>query len=206
MLILLLACGSEEIACREGTTLAADGHCYPPLLERDPRLEDLIASWPACEPTPGPDTIDLVGGCASQVCAGMTYDEMVAEIGPGDCQTTNFDARQVYCTWEQLGIDGLFRDTNEDEVPNEDAETDRIHVFRPSTAATIDGLGVDATLSCYFDVLGNPEILQYVDAGGTLLPEAFIWDRYGLRAYDETAAGGVARPDGYVDEIYLYGQ
>lgn len=206
MLILLLACGPEEVACREGTTLAADGHCYPPLLDRDPRLSDVIDALPECEPPPGPDAIDLAAGCASEVCAGMTYDEMVAVIGPGSCRTTNFDDRQVYCTWAEQGIDGLFRDDDEDEVPNHDSETERIHVFRPSTAATIDGIGVDATLSCFFDVLGNPEILQYVDAGGTLAPESFIWDRYGLRAYDETAAGGVGQPDGYMDELYLFGQ
>lgn len=205
MLILLLACGSEDIACREGTTLADDGHCYPPL-DTDPDLADVIAALPACAPAPGPGEIDLTGGCALGACAGMTYAEIVAAIGPGDCRTTNFDARQVYCTWAELGIDGLFRDADEDDVPDEGVITERIHLFRPSTAATGDGIGVDATLACFFDVLGNPEVLQYVDRGGELLPDSFIWDRYGLRAYDQTAAGGVARPDGYMDDLYLYGQ
>ena len=204
--LFLIACAPPETECREGTTLAEDGHCYPPLLDQAPRIEDVIAGLPACEPATGPGAIDLVGGCAYGACARQLYVDMVDAIGTGSCATTNFSATQVYCTWSDWGVDALFADADQDDVPDANARNERIHLFRPSSAATNEGVGVDANLACIFDSLGIPEDMYVIDSGGELAIDSLVYEAYGLTVLDRTAAGGVARPDGFVDDLYLYGQ
>lgn len=205
LVLLLIACGNTDTSCREGTTLAEDGHCYPPLLDQAPRLEDVIAGLPDCEPATGPGEIDLIGGCVYGVCVGQTYLEMVDVLGEARCYRNNA-ALPIYCEWEDWGLDARFADDDDDDLADDDSGTDRLHLFRPSTAATPDGIGVDANLACFFDGLGSPDRIEVTDRGGVLAMDGLIFDRYGLRAFDETGPGGRSGADGYLDDLYLYGQ
>ncbi len=205
---LVSGCGGEQ-QCREGTTLQADGHCYPPLLEFPPQFDDAVDALPACEPLPIDDAhpIDVIRGCVSGACAGDTFPEMLDALGDDvECVTTSFDNEQVYCTWESLGIDGLFEDDDRDDVPDDGARTDRIHAFPPAPAATLDGVGVGANTACFFDHLGNPDRLNLVDVGGELMVRDLLYDRFGLQAFDLGSDDDSGRPNGYVDNLYLFGE
>lgn len=206
--LLLLACSSnDEPLCREGTTLAEDGHCYPPLMEFPPQLDDAVAALPDCEPVDGSDDlpIDIARGCASGVCAGDTFDDMVAALGPIDCVTTTFDNQQVYCTWPELGIDALFVDDDRNSIPDPTRRTDRIRLFPPHAGATVDGVGIGANIRCFIDSLGNPERMNLVDVAGQLTIRDLLYDSFGLLAFDQGFDDDSSLPNGYVDNMYLYG-
>lgn len=207
-LLSTIACGPADPAdqCREGTTLAEDGHCYPPLLVVPPDIQDAIAALPVCDPVSGPGFIDLARGCANGACANDDYEEFVAALGEeGECVTRSNNATQVICTWEELGIDGIFQDDDEDDVPDENARTSRIHLFTPYYGQTEDGVGIGANLACFFDFLGTPDELLYTDQGGQLMIEMMDYGVYGLEAYDWGDDDESGVPNGYIDHMYLTG-
>ncbi|MEZ4323293.1 MAG: hypothetical protein R3F61_37865 [Myxococcota bacterium] len=208
VLFLLLGCDAGETPCREGTSLHEDGHCYPPLLEFPPLLDDAVAALPECEPVDGGEehVIDIARGCASGACADDTFVEMVEALGDEVvCVTTTFDNKQVYCTWEALGVDGLFLDDDRDTVPDANRRTDRIHLFPPYPGSTADGVGIGANVSCFIDSLGHPDRMVVYDVGGELMVRDLLYDQYGLSAYDQGTDDESGLPNGYVDNMYLYG-
>ncbi|MCB9674073.1 MAG: hypothetical protein H6737_03095 [Alphaproteobacteria bacterium] len=209
VLFLLLGCEGGDPVCREGTALHDDGHCYPPLLEFPPQIDDALDALPACEPLPveGAPPIDIGRGCASGACANDTFAQMVTALGDDvDCVTTTFDAELVYCTWGELGIDGLFEDDDRDDEPDPGARTDRIHLFPPYTGATIDGVGIGANVACFLDSLGHPERLLLADVGGEMMVREMFYDGIGMVAQDLGADDDSGLPNGFVDHMYLYGQ
>lgn len=208
--LVALGCGSRDSdapVCREGTTLQADGHCHPPIAQFPPSLRDALEALPACEPAgPGP-AIDVARGCANAACAGDLYADMVEALGDQvTCATAAQDVRLVYCTWEELGIDGLFRDEDQNRVPDAQARTDRIHLFVGHLGALPGGGGIASNLSCFVDELGVPSRMNTVDVAGHLLIRELIYDELGLFAYDLGDDDESGLPNGYVDNIYLYGQ
>lgn len=203
-LLLILGCAEDSgDPCRTGTERANDGHCYPTDLGPRITLRDALGD---CNRISNNGAIDIASGCASGACAGATYVAIVEALGePGVCTTTPFSLDQVYCTWADLGIDTLFPDENRDRVPDTNRTTPRVRVFPPNATGTVDGLGLGASAACFFDVLGPPSDLRFVDVGGDLRVSALAYDEYGLEAYDFGDDDRSGRPDGRIDNLYLYG-
>lgn len=209
-LLPLLGCGSSDpdaVICREGTTLEADGHCHPPPLSFPPTLEGALDALGPCEPAGGAGELDVARGCANGACAGDRFTDMVEALGEEvTCATASHDPKFVYCTWDSLGVDGLFRDDDENDVPDPQARTDRVHLFGPHVGSTVEGAGVGATIPCFVDSLGYPTRFAGVDVGGTLILRELIYDDYGVFAYDLGDDDGTGLPNGYIDNVYLYGE
>lgn len=202
----LLACtdGREPFACRPGFDLAADGHCYPPIVQ-DIDVEDVLASLPPCgEPATANGAIDLESGCVEAVCVGATEPEITLAMGYDPVCVPTGSATKVYCTWAP-SIEGMFADADADAWADPEATNERVHLFPGYTGGTIDGLGIGVPPSCFVDVLGSPDWIAFRDVGGNLLIQDMSWDRYGLNAYDWGWDDGSGVPDGNLDNLYLYG-
>lgn len=208
-LLVAIGCGSrdsDEPVCREGTELQADGHCHPPLAEFPPSLRDALEALPACVPAPEGGEIELGRGCANGACALDTFDDMRDALGDAvTCETASQDNRLVYCTWEEMGIDGLFRDDDQNDVPDAGARTDRIHLLVGYEGRTPGGAGIASNLACWVDELGVPDRLNSVDVGGALVVRELLWDDYGVFAYDVGDDDESGQPNGWIDNVYLYG-
>lgn len=208
-LLIALGCSDADPdapVCRAGTTLEADGHCYPPMPSFPPSVRDAVEALPACEPAGGIGEIDVARGCAGGACAGMRYVEWVDALGDSaTCATASHDARFVYCTWAELGVDGLWRDEDQDRSPDPAARTDRIHLFGPHVGATPEGAGIGSNLACLVDELGLPDRMNVVNVAGQLMIRELVWDGFGVFAYDLGDDDRSGLPNGYLDRLYLYG-
>lgn len=205
--MLVTACAPEAAdPCREGFDLAADGHCYqPPPPFPEPDFTDALEHLPRCEPLPGIGTVDLELACADGACAQMTFPETEAALGEaGDCATTPWNAERLYCTWPR-GLEGLWEDLDRDGVPDTDAPNERIHLYPPYDGATLEGLGVGVNPRCFVDQLGTPDTMLVVDVSGTLHVQDLIFDRYGVQVYDWGWDDDSNRPNGLLDNLYLFG-
>lgn len=204
----LLACSEEpdEQPCREDFERAPDGHCYPPVDAReDLDFKDAFDELPDCEPGSTDGRLDLLDGCASGICIGMTVDQSISATDRWPvCRTTSFSATTLYCTWN-LGIEALFADLDEDGWPDPGAGTTRLRVYGGYSGGTEEGLGVPVRPSCFIDALGYPDRTVLRDVGGQQLIYEMAWDRYGLVAYDLGTDDGSGRPNGVLDNLYLYG-
>ena len=140
----------------------------------DPTVADVLDALAACEPLPGDGRIDLERACADDACASMTYDEMNAALGEdGDCM--GWTPTQVKCTWSN-GIYRLFADADDDDIPDEDFESGVLWLDVPYDGATLDGLGVDVPLSCFIEVLGYPQHLDFYGWNGDYSVSHMQWD------------------------------
>ena len=204
----MLACSADDanVPCRDGFDRADDGHCYPPLSDDAPSFEDVLSSMPYCALLPaGNGLIDLELGCASGVCVGMDYFETNAVLHTeGDCTVASWSDQSQYCTWD-IGLQGLFTDEDVDGIPDEGAGNERVRVYSPYAGATEHGLGAGINPRCYVDTLGQPSEVLLVDIGGVLYIEDLIYDDYGLSTYDWGTDDDSDRPNGVIDNVYLYG-
>jgi len=199
-------CGPRltELPCREGFTRAADGHCYPPPTEfTTVDLDAAVANLPACEIRASPFLIDLDSGCALGMCPGDLFEESVATFGSGyTCFTANGDA---YCGWEEVGVEGRWDDDDEDGQPDPKAFNQRVHLTRDAVVATSEGLGTDASMSCFIDTLGHPDRMTVIDTVDGLAIEFMDYDDAGMLVYDTVDRNDIFGPDGFVDDLFLYG-
>jgi hypothetical protein len=204
LLLALLAC-TPDVTCADGFTLGADGLCY----ERTPAgapptVDDVLATLPACAPVIGDGRIDLGAGCAAGACVGATYAEVSAALGaPGHCDTdaseyAGVTTSQVYCAWDiRVGV--YFADDDRDGVADARAVANGIYAFSGFEGATIDGLGFDAGLGCFLDVLGAPDGVSLVRSGADWSVSAAWWTEAGLSWVDG------AEPDGRASRLLLTG-
>jgi hypothetical protein len=199
---LFLACAVEEIPCRDGFERDNDGHCYQ---EEVPTIKNALENLPDCEPVGGDGAIDLINGCASGACPNMTYPTINEILGEeGDCNTSSWDKDYLICEWT-IGLDIGYDDKDEDDVPDSNALSDRIHLYPPYMGGTIRGIGVEANPRCFVDELGMPSYIGWVEVGTELLIRDFIYEHWGMWTYDRGRYDSTDRPNGYIDEIYLYG-
>jgi hypothetical protein len=200
--------GSEDAEpCRDGFELASDDHCYPPPTPwPEPDIHDALDTLPPCESESPDGAIDIANGCADGACVGMAAPEISAILDTEpDCTVASWNDAKQYCLWP-MGIEGLFDDEDEDGMPDDEAPTERIHLVPPYAGQTEEGSGVAVNVSCYLDDLGYPDVIVYHDVGGTLMVQDLIYDRYGLKAYDWGDDNDTNRPDGRIDNLYLYGE
>jgi hypothetical protein len=160
-MMFLLACVQPE-PCPAGSARRDDGLCYAETtFAAEAGAGDLLASLPACTHTEGDGRLDLFGGCADSGCAGDSYATLGSIYGvPGDCTSwgwteTHPDVVASSCAWDN-GVAGRFPAVPSGDVyvPDPDAAGLRFWVDESWTGSTVDGLGPDAELSCFLDVLG----------------------------------------------------
>jgi len=206
-LVSAAGCGGEpeeEVPCREGFERAADGRCYPPPeLFTTVDLDAAVANLPDCEPRLAAFELDLDSGCARGLCPGQTFDDAVQLLGSGyTCFAANGDA---YCEWEALGLEGRWDDDDDDTVPDPKATNQRVHLTPQAEVATADGLGADASISCFFEVLGHPDSLTVIDTSEGLAIQLLDYDDAAILVYDTVDRNEQPGPDGYVDDLFVYG-
>lgn len=192
MLILLAAC----VTCPEGQVADQNGFCVADgtstgeggdgLVE----WEELYASWPTCEPLTAGTSLDLVTGCASDVCVGMTLAEATEILGTPSCEGDT-------CEWTN-GIAADF-----DGTPQDGTLIEQLVVDDPYQGADGDGLGLGAGLRCFAEVFGPPTAVDFWGADGTYAPWGVFWAEAGLHVFDIDAITGDR--DWRVDTIYFEG-
>lgn len=201
--VSLLACApsSGDPACREGYTLEADGHCYPPA-DPPPDLQEAIDALPACEPRKPLGSWDAYSGCADDLCPDRSF--VVADLtATVESECIDLGDGNFACNWR--GAEGVFADADADGAPDPDAITPYVHLRADYPGATDTGLGVGVPMSCYFDQFGNPNEIHVWLLAGELRVRQLDYDFLGLYVYDTLTDDGDAYPDGVVDDVYHYG-
>jgi hypothetical protein len=198
--VILAGCGTEEVVCRDGFTLSEDGHCYG---DSATIIDDALHELPACEPVGGDGAIDLTLGCASGACVGMSV-EQINEVLVEEAACSRHSNETARCKWS-IGIDATFSDSDEDNIPNDGTPAQRIHLFPPYAGGTQFGVGIEANPRCFVDELGMPSWVAFTQVGSELLIQDLVYSDFGLWSYDRGSYDGSGRPNGYIDEIYLYG-
>lgn len=203
LLLALLGCASESTAtCAEGFALRGDGLCYEDAAEPpgDSGSEALLADA-ECVRGPSDGRIDVDTACVDGVCAGAPFATIVERFGESRC--ASLFPGFLECTWPN-GVGGAFDDYDEDGAPDEHAFAWGLYVQAPFDGGTTDGIGVGATMGCFFETFGEPDEAEMAWADGEWSVTAVAFDRLGLYAYD-WAGPYDGRPDGKVDYIALYG-
>lgn len=205
LLPLFAACAAESSAtCADGFALRGDGLCYEEAVtpEDDTGAPDaLVAAGGECIPGATDGRIDVTAACVDGVCAGERFDTIDGRFGEASCAA--LFPGFLECTWPN-GIGGAFDDYDEDGVPDEHAFAWGMYVQAPFDGGTRDGIGVGASMSCFFDAFGEPDQAEMAWADGEWSVTAVAFDLLGLYAYDLGGAYG-GGPDGKVDYIALYG-
>lgn len=223
MFIWLLACTVQPEACDPGLTRGEDGDCHTEDAATDTApddtdtedtgapasIEDVLDALPACEPASDDGRLDLDAGCADGICSYMTYEEIVAGTGDeGDCdsyyyRSGSYEFGGVSCAFD--GVSVSFDDEDVDGIPDEGSYTYGVSVDAPFDGGTVDGLGIDASMSCFVEALGYPDSVSFAVSGRDWGIRSASWSDHGVYAYDYYDARGNYEPDTYVDGISTYG-
>ncbi|MCO4744815.1 MAG: hypothetical protein KC912_08500 [Proteobacteria bacterium] len=206
-LFSLVGC-ADGLVCGEGTA-EANGECIAldtgEVPGDDPAVLDLLDALPDCVAASTDGSIDLVAGCVGTGCIGDTLAELDAAYGEtANCTTYSSLFSNVFCDWSN-GVSTSFADEDEDGEVDVGAVAGSLSVDAPYAGGTTTGLGIDANMRCFVDVLGMPDTVEYAEkADGT----------YGLRSmnyYDEGLFvddlwnGANYEPDGSVDGLFIMG-
>ena len=197
---LIAACGAEEELdpCREGTSLADDGHCYPTYA---PTVYEALLSLPECDPISLEGNIDFQTGCVGTGCAGMTFEQLNNAFGEyAPCDTSG--SGYVECSWS-LGIAAIFEDEDSNLVPDSGSQCSWLLLDDPATGASLRGTGIGANPRCAVDELGPPTYASVYIDGETTLVRYLAYESVGAYFYDLVNADGEEMSDGIIEEIYL---
>lgn len=199
VVFLSLAGCADGLVCGAGT-LEEEGVCSAQEVDAtDPTMGDLLDTLPECGVTTGDGSLDLVTGCLGSACVGQTLSELEAAFG--ETAVCSSFSTTVFCEWTH-GVSTGFDDDGTG-IANPTAISTYLSLRTPNDAATLDGLGVGASMSCFLDALGLPETLSYEEAGGS-------YELVGLNYYDAGVfvsddGGFIAPPDGQADDLFFFG-
>jgi hypothetical protein len=194
MLLFLMAC----------TPTCEDGQVNDPITGdcvntwSDPTTpEEALAALAECEyATPG-SGLDLIAGCVDDACVGMTLGEFEAELGAADeCDANIFEDELIGCEWDS-GVFASFLGDN-GALP-EDGEATMVAARHNYNGSDPDGLALNISLTCYLDVLGEPDDIDYTETDAGLSPWHTQWD--GVAAFTDFFGDNY----GEVTSLYLHG-
>lgn len=194
------ACGVEDDPepCREGTSLADDGHCYPSYI---PTVYDALLHLPECDPVSLDGNIDFQSGCVGSGCVGMTFIQLNNAFGEyAPCDSVGGD--YVECTWS-LGIIASFEDEDDNLEPDSGSQCSGLLLTDSATGASLRGTGIGANPRCAVDELGPPNYASVYIDGETTFVRYLAYEEVGAYFYDLVDETGAAMPDGIIEEIYL---
>ena len=124
----------------------------------------LVEQQPPCDPISAPEvTLDLDEGCYRGACAGMTYAEISEALGEeGALDVTVCDGGGgprgfIVADWSAAGVSASFFDNDADGVPDEGQAASGLRLQAPASGATVEGLGLGASMSCFINAHGNPD-------------------------------------------------
>jgi hypothetical protein len=223
--LVLLACGSdpEPVDCADGFEQRDDGLCYEivsddtdpgdtdPPDDEPPTLDDVLAGLPECEGGYDDGRLDLRDGCADGACVGMTYEQFAEALGDaGDCYTYSFEidgTKYGYysCSWPN-GVSSDWSDDDGDGLPDEGDRAYGVSVGLPFDGGTAEGLSLDTTAACWIAALGEPSRATFTAAeDGDWLLTGLSYPEDGVYVYDSYDKYGDYQPDGWIDNLTLYG-
>lgn len=222
-------CYGAAAPCADGFVREADGNCYAEAEDADddtgdgddtggdtgptdpdtgaPDLDDLLDPHRDCAPMEASDRLDLDAGCVDGACVGMTKAEVDAALGAATCAAGDGAA---LCYWGQLGgVRAWLDDLDGDGVADADATVAEWLVYTPYDGSTADGLGIEASLGCWLQALGDPDLVvwrQDHTDGGWYLYE-LEWFGPDVSVVDFTDRGWVNMdaPDGLPDILTFSG-
>ena len=182
---LLLACVGDE---------ADSGEDDAPLPTLDPLLDGLSR----CEPGAADGRLDLDAGCAEGVCMGMSAEEVAGALGTPTCVDLAFDA---VCT-HGGGITVAYADDDGDALPDEGAHAYVLALTAPWDGGTSGGLACDATMRCFPEQLGTPDVVAW-QRTEAWQPSAMVWNAWFLTVEDRGDAEGGGEADGHPETLTL---
>lgn len=151
---------------------------------------DPLDSLPPCEPLEPDGRVDLREGCVDGGCAWMSAGELEPVWGRASCARSS-STPTVLCAWAS-GVWAAFDDRDDNGLPDRDVPARLLFLDPPFDGATLDGLGVGASLSCFVDVLGPPDAVDLTDEGAGWVVRSMAWSVDGVAVYDHRGEGRAA--------------
>lgn len=178
--------------------------------EEPTTLDDVLADLDACTPTIADGRLDLIEGCADGFCVGDTLLEAQTLFGGPDDTTVYFITYESYTytnvtlRWDS-GLAVTFDDDDADGLLEPSNRAQGLSLELPWSGGTEDGLGLGASVSCFFDALGTPDNLDFWPSGEGYRLNYAWWSRLSLSIGDSSLNGtgedGIS--DGLVDRISM---
>lgn len=192
ILLLAIACGPTLPDCEEGQHITADGACAD-----DPPIEG-SEHFPACEPEPASDRINVRAGCADGACNDADFPTINDALGE-DGLCDNDIGGLSFCSWLGDTLHSFFQDDDGDGLPDTGATASGIYLYPGYDGTTEEGLGVGVSLACWVDTYGYTDEVEYAidDDGESYISELF-WTSVGLFVDDNNF-------DGVADRVSLFG-
>jgi len=193
MLLLLLACSPP---CEEGQiNHPVTGECMKAW--SDPSTPDeALAALPECDYLGPGDRIVVDAGCVDDACVGMSLAGISAVLGEGTCEGDAFDGEPIGCAWNNVSV----RFEGEAGTYVEDGIATSIAAIDEFDGSSPEGLGLGISLSCYLEVLGEPDDIHYTDTDFGLSPWHTTWD--GIGAFTDYFSDDY----GQVSSVFLHGR
>ncbi len=190
---LLTGCGSDE----KGDSVV--------FTETPSTIGGVLDTLPACELIAADGRLNVISGCADDVCVGRTHDE-IAELmgGAGACEPSADGAPSVVCTWEGV-IEVTFSDLDEDMEADKGDLAQAVSVHGIYDGGTTDGLGIGASSSCFLQLYGDPDLATWQLVYDHYVLVEATWTGWGLTLIDDDGPPGEVDPDGIVDRIIVSG-
>ncbi|MCA9489943.1 MAG: hypothetical protein KC621_08470 [Myxococcales bacterium] len=159
---------------------------------------------PPCHLAEAGTRLDLASGCADGVCDGDTYDQMVAVLGVGSCDSSDVVPETSFCDWQAGALNTHFDDQDLDGAPDPGAPALGLYLREGWSGSDPDGLGLRVSLACWYEVLGEPVDEDRVADGSTQRVVAMSFDVGDARVYvdDQELVEGY---DGSTSRLALFG-
>jgi hypothetical protein len=196
LLAFMVACSGGQLV--EDTEVIEDTE--EPVVE-PPTVEGVLDTLPACEPGADDGTLALGPGCAGDVCVGMYAADVEAVLGAGNCDGSY--PGYVSCWWES-GYSISYRDLDFDGELDPDARNEGMYVYYPFAGGTVEGLASGVSMSCFVDVLGLPDSVEFSAGPDGFRPSSLFWYGWGFGVFDQYTINDYGQ-DGFSDYLYIAG-
>jgi len=174
LLLLLPACDAHESTETLPIETASDDR-----LSIGPAVDDMLAMMPDCPTTTGDGRLDLDEGCADGLCGKISYVDLKLQAPNLECHAIRNGL--ISCNVDGVGFQ--FTDTDGDGTPDED-DTSLVHLRDGWSGSTSSGIGLGSPMSCFIDILGEPDFLDFSRVGDEYVVYKMSFDGNSIQVSD----------------------
>ena len=170
--LLALASCVDAVSCGPFTE-EVDGACVGQVVEElepgESAFYEALSGLSPCVPAEGEVQLDLQAGCAGDACVGADAQALLDAHPDAECRS---EGGLLSCDIGEVRASVVDADWNGE--PDDGAVVRSLQVLAPGKR-TDDGLGVGASMSCFLDVLPEPDLVAATQQDGEWVLRELYW-------------------------------